>query len=132
MKITLALIISLFVIGSAWAADGTAKDASVPKGKAVFLDKKCNQCHSIESEGVTKKTPGPTKPGGPPDLSSVGADVKPGFIAKYLQKDADLHGKKHMIKFAGSDDDLKALSSYLEGLKTKKDVKTTKEMKDTK
>lgn len=129
MKITLALIVSLFIVGTAWAEDGTAKDA--PKGKQIFLDKKCNQCHSIESEGIMKKTPSTSKTG-PPDLSAVGAEVKPGFIAKYLQKDAELHGKKHMIKFSGTDEDLKTLTSYLEGLKSKKDVKEMKEMKDTK
>lgn len=130
MKITFALIVSLFVIGSAWAQDAAGKAA--PKtGKQIFLDKKCNQCHSIESEGITKKTPSTAK-SGPPDLSNVGAEVKPGFVAKYVTKEADLHGKKHMIKFMGTDEELKTLSAYLEGLKTKADVKAPKEMKDSK
>ena len=122
MKITLALIVSLFIVGTAWAAE-EAKEA--PKGKQVFLDKKCNQCHAIESEGITKKTPSTSK-SGPPDLSAVGSDVKPGFIEKYLNKEADLHGKKHMMKFAGSPEDLKALASYLEGLKGKAEAKEKK------
>ncbi|HLP16839.1 MAG TPA: cytochrome c [Bacteroidota bacterium] len=127
MKVTLALIVSLFIIGTAWAEEGAAKTAA-PKGKQIFLDKKCNQCHSIESEGVMKKTPSTSKTG-PPDLSNVGSDLKASDIEKFLKKETDLHGKKHMMKFAGTDEDLKTLASYLEGLKSKKDAKETKEKK---
>ncbi|MGE5316143.1 MAG: c-type cytochrome [Acidobacteriota bacterium] len=128
MKLTLALLVSLFVIGTAWAEDSSSKDT--PKGKQVFLDKKCNQCHSIQSDGIAKK--GAVTKAGPPDLSAVGADMKADDIEKYLKKETDLHGKKHGMKFSGSETDLKELASYLEGLKTKKDTKDMKEMKDTK
>lgn len=131
MKLLIALLMGLFLIGSAVAQEKAVKEAPASKGKQIFVEKKCVGCHSIEAEGLTKKTPSTTK-SGPPDLSAVGADVKPGFIAKYLSKEADLHGKKHMMKFAGSDEDLKTLASYLEGLKGKKEMKEMKEMKETK
>lgn len=116
MKLLITLLMGLFFIGSAFAQDAAPKAA--PTGKQIFQDKKCGGCHSIEAEGIVKKTPA-TKTG-PPDLSAVGADAKPGFIAKYLSKEADLHGKKHMMKFAGTPEELKTLASYLEGLKGKK------------
>ena len=64
-----------------------------------------------------------------PDLSAVGADAKPGFIAKFLAKETDLHGKKHMGTFKGTDDEQKTLVSYLESLKGKKEVKDAKAKK---
>ena len=121
MKILVTLLMGLFIIGTAFAQEAAVKTMPASNGKQIFIDKKCVGCHTIEAEGIMKKTP-TTKMIGP-DLSAVGTDAKPGFIAKYITKDADLHGKKHMIKFAGTDDELKTVVSYLEGLKGKKDAK---------
>jgi mono/diheme cytochrome c family protein len=117
MKLLITLLMGFFFVGSALASE----DAPASAGKKIFTEKKCNGCHSIEAEGIVKKTAA-TKTG-PPDLSAVGASAKPGFIAKYLMKEADVKGKKHMMKFAGTPEELKTLAEYLEGLKGKAEEK---------
>jgi hypothetical protein len=52
---------------------------------------------------------------------SKGSRHAPGFIAKFIMKEDTLHGKKHLIKFNGGDDELKTLSQWLEGLKAPAD-----------
>jgi mono/diheme cytochrome c family protein len=127
MKMMITLLMGVFFVGAAFAQEAAKKEAPAMSGKQIFIDKKCVGCHSIEAEGIVKKTPSTVK-NAPPDLSAVGADAKPGFLAKYITKEADLHGKKHMIKFAGTDAELKTLTAYLEGLKGKKEMKEMKEM----
>jgi len=117
MNVFITLLMGFFFVGAAFAEDAAPASA----GKKIFMDKKCSGCHSIEAEGIVKKTPA-TKTG-PPDLSAVGAEVKSGFIAKYLMKEADIKGKKHMMKFAGTPEELKTLAGYLEGLKGKAEEK---------
>ena len=126
MKIFVTLLMGLFFVGSAFAQTA----APVSKGKQLFTEKKCVSCHTIESEGIAKKSPTAKMNG--PDLSAAGTDAKPGFIAKFLAKETDLHGKKHMSTLKGTDDETKTLVAYLEGLKGKKEVKEMKEVKDAK
>jgi cytochrome c2 len=89
-------------------------------GKSIFLDNKCNKCHSIETQGVERV--GDAPPGGklPPDLSGVGLKHDPEWMTKWLHKEVEQNGKKHMKKFGGSDDELKTLTTWLATLKTKK------------
>ena len=83
-------------------------------GKTIFVDKKCSGCHGIEAAGLLKKSTGKT---GPPDLSTVGSKHDAVWMAKFVQKNEALNEKKHMIKFNGSDDELKALTQWLASLK---------------
>jgi hypothetical protein len=108
----------LFLVG--WVGAAEAKS-----GKDIFLEQKCNKCHSIDSEKIAKKE----EKGGeeedeeeegtePPDLSAAGKEHDAAWIAKWLQKQVKTDkGKKHRAKWKGSDDELKALTEYLAGLK---------------
>jgi cbb3-type cytochrome oxidase cytochrome c subunit len=99
---------------------GATLTSTGDSGKSIFLDNKCNKCHSIESLGIkhTSEPPeGAKYP--PPDLSGVGLRHDAEWMTKWLHKEVELHDKKHMKKFGGSDDDLKTLTLWLVTLKKK-------------
>jgi len=96
-------------------------------GKAVFLENKCNTCHTVQSAAIEKKkaTTAEAKEEKksdkkPPDLSGVGLERKPEWIAAYLMKTESIKGEKHERKFRGPEADLKLVSAWLSSLKTKK------------
>ena len=75
-------------------------------GKALFLEAKCNKCHSVDSQGIeqTKKK----QKGG--DLSKVGNERDADWMTKFIKKEIkNEDDKKHKGKFKGSDEDLKAI-----------------------
>jgi cbb3-type cytochrome oxidase cytochrome c subunit len=78
-------------------------------GKTIFLDNKCNMCHSLKAEEITKKT----TMAGPPDLSDVGNKHDAAWITDFLTKKVDLNGKKHPKTWTGKDEDLKTLVDWL-------------------
>jgi cytochrome c2 len=82
-------------------------------GKKLFVDNKCNSCHSVDSQGIAK-TMASSKA---PDLSKVGADHDAAWFSKYLMKEETLNDKKHMKAWTGSKEDLETLTKWLETLK---------------
>jgi cytochrome c551/c552 len=82
-------------------------------GKKIFLDNKCNACHSVDSQNI-KKTMESSKA---PDLSNVGAEKTEEWITKWLKKEVDIDGKKHPKTWSGTDDDLTTLVKWLGTLK---------------
>ncbi len=109
----LGLVVTGLFTGATLKSDGTS-------GKSIFLDNKCNKCHSIESQGIqhTSAPPDGAKYP-PPDLSDVGNRHTQDWMKQWLHKEVEQHGKKHMKKFEGSDDDLNTLTKWLAGLKKK-------------
>lgn len=90
--------------------------AADPPGKAAFLAQKCNMCHSIDSQGVART--GKSEKMAGPDLSNVGAEHDAAWMTAYLKKEqANAEGKKHGKGWAGSDEDLAALTEWLASLK---------------
>ncbi len=103
------LTISGLLLASMMAA------AQAPDGKALFVDGKCNMCHSIDSQGIEKKL----KSGKGHDLSTVGSDRDPAWLRKWLKKEIELEGKKHEKAFKGTDAELDTLINWLGTLKKK-------------
>lgn len=94
-----------------------AQDKEADGGRKIFIEKKCNACHSVEVVGLKKK---PNQK--PPDLSSIGSELNSSFIAAYLRQKETLHDKKHLAAFKGNDEDLQTLAQWLDSLKeTKRD-----------
>lgn len=139
---TLGLAVAVALWGSVRAEE--AKDAKEPAGKKLFLENKCNSCHSIEAAGVEKAKKAETEAAAtekkdaaaaektttvpahkPPDLSSIGLDQNAEWIGKFLKKEvAAQDGKKHMKLWKGTDEDLKTLTAWLGEQKAeKKDAK---------
>jgi len=114
--ISIVFLFACFVlVGSAICAD------TEPAGKKIFVDSKCNVCHSIDSQGVAKKGTA-AKPGDKkfPDLSTVGDQRTADWIAKFVSKKEVLNGKKHSKGWTGKEEDLKTLTEWLASLKKAK------------
>ncbi len=133
MKRWTVTVLGLVLVLAFGVLVASAEDAKEPAGKRLFLTYKCNSCHTIDSVGVAKRaaaeekaettaTPASTTPKKkPPDLSSVGLDVKADWIAKYMKKlETTKDGKKHMKLFKGTDEELATLSTWLETMKAEK------------
>lgn len=104
------LAIVLIAIGLAIPA--SAED---PPGKKVFMDAKCNSCHSIESQGITKTMASAKGT----DLSTIGTDRNAEWLTKYLMKEEAKEDKKHVKAWTGKKEDLDTLVKWLETLKKK-------------
>ena len=89
-----------------------------PPGQKVFLDYKCNKCHTVASAKIeaTKKPKDGEKAA--PDLSDVGTKQKREWIDAYIHKKETLDGKKHKVLFRGDDAELKSLLDWLTSLKS--------------
>ena len=83
--------------------------------KQLFEASKCVKCHSIDSQGVAA-TPKAGDEAEVHDLSKVGAERTAEWIQNFLRKQAELDGKKHKLKFRGSDADLETLATWLASL----------------
>jgi mono/diheme cytochrome c family protein len=83
--------------------------AAVLDGKQIFLDQKCNMCHTVSSAGIT-----PTSKIKAPDLTGLAAKEDAAWIGKFLRKEADKNGKKHIKPFTGSDEELGAVIAWLQ------------------
>lgn len=90
-------------------------------GKKIFLDNKCNACHSITALTITVKKSADEEKSDKeaPDLSGVGLERNADWLSKYLMKKESIKGEKHLKKFKGSEGDLAVLAQLLETLKTK-------------
>jgi len=82
-------------------------------GHEVFMAQKCNTCHGVEGAGIEAKMKG--KMAGP-DLTKVAQERDAEWIASYLEKEADIDGKKHAKAFTGSDEELQALIDWFKKL----------------
>lgn len=94
MIVAVPLLLAVFYAGPAVGADG----------KALFLAQKCDMCHSVSAAGITAKTD-------KSDLSKSKGDVE--WVKKYVTKQADKDGKKHMKEFKGTVEELDALAGWL-------------------
>jgi mono/diheme cytochrome c family protein len=66
-------------------------------------------CHTVSSAGIT-----PTSKIKAPDLAGLASKEDPAWITKFLKKEADKNGKKHIKPFTGSDEDLAAVVAWLQ------------------
>ena len=82
---------------------------AAPDGKQIFLDQKCNMCHTVSSAGIT-----PTSKIKAPDLTGLASKEDATWIGKFLRKEADKSGKKHIKPFTGSDEELGAMIAWLQ------------------
>src|SRR5262245_32259631 len=92
----------LATIGFSFALSTGGGASLAADAKAPFTSSRCVKCHSIDSEGVAA-TPKAGEEDEVKDLSKVGSERTADWIAKFLRKEVDLDGKKHKLKFRGSD-----------------------------
>lgn len=92
-----------------------AQEKKDDPGRTVFLQNKCNACHSVGVTGIPKR---PNQKA--PDLSTIGSTVKGSFIKAFLRKNETLHDRKHLGSFKGNDEELETLVQWLDSLKAPK------------
>ena len=107
-RASVTTLFSLAVVAGASLLAAEASAATLD-GKQIFLDQKCNMCHSVSSEGIT-----PTSKIKAPDLAGLASKEDPAWIGKFLKKTADKNGKKHIKPFTGSDEELAAVVAWLQ------------------
>ncbi len=81
-------------------------------GKQIFIDSKCNNCHTVNATEITSKKDDAV------DLSNAGSVGDAQLIKTYLLKETKINDKDHKMKFKGSDAELNALAEWLATLKT--------------
>jgi mono/diheme cytochrome c family protein len=94
----------LLSAGLAWAQRDPVQ---ATKGADVYLQKKCNVCHSINGKGG--------KAG--PDLGAEGTKRDVPWLKAFLKDPKASNPKSKMMPFKGSDEELEALVAYLTSLK---------------
>jgi mono/diheme cytochrome c family protein len=107
-----AAVLALMTIHPAVAIPATdvpPTSAAATDGRQIFLDQKCNMCHTVSSASIT-----PTSKIKAPDLTGLSSKEDAAFLKKYLKKEADKNGKKHIKPFAGTDAQFDALVSWLQ------------------
>ena len=105
---TLSVLAIVFLL-AALHSGPVAEAQGAKDGKQLFLDQKCNVCHSVSTAGITATTKSEKMKG--PDLVNVKHDAK--TLTAYLKKTADLNGKKHAKEVKLSDADLKTLIDWI-------------------
>lgn len=80
-------------------------------GKKLFVDNKCNMCHTVTVAGIESKKSDAH------DIKQIDASKGTEFWLKYLMKKEKLNGKDHKTAFKGSEEDLKKIVDWLLTLK---------------
>ena len=81
-------------------------------GKQIFIDSKCNNCHTVTSNDIQSKKDNAV------DLSNAGNSGDTQTLKSFLLKEAQINNKDHKVKFKGSDAELNTLAEWLSSLKT--------------
>jgi hypothetical protein len=87
-----------------------------PSGENIFIESKCNSCHSVEAENIEAKI----KKNSTNDLSDIDSKLDADFLAKYLTKTEKINDKLHPVVFKGSKEELKELTTWLKTINNKK------------
>lgn len=111
-SITPLLVMSFFLILS-W---NPAASAGEEPGKQLFLDNKCNMCHSIEALEIERTSSSDKLKA--VDLSTVGDDLDLEWAVKFLMKEIEREGALHKKTFKGTKDDATTIANWLMTLKT--------------
>jgi len=109
MKKLIYLFLILIVIVSIIQVDNINARSAQKDGAKLFVDMKCNSCHSVESFNIELKN----KNSKAPDLSNIGSTRTPDFLFKYLRKEIEINGKKHGVSFIGNDSELGDLVCWM-------------------
>jgi len=112
MKNIITYLSIITVIVALYGFAFTLSSNDDPAGKKIFIDNKCNMCHTVKSAGIESKKSDAS------DLSNAGAQMKSEDMMKYLKKEMKLNNKDHKTAFKGSDEELTKLVEWLSTLKT--------------
>ena len=112
MKDTFAYILFISAIVALFAFAFSFSQDQALSGKDIFVDAKCNSCHTVKSNEIISKKEDAF------DLSNAGTSGDVQLLKTYLLKEAKINDKEHKTKFKGSDAELNTLAEWLASLKT--------------
>lgn len=105
---TLSVLATVFLLAAFYS--GPAAEAQGAKdGKQIFLDQKCNMCHSVSTAGIEATTKSEKMKG--PDLVNIKQDAK--TLTAFLKKTGDIGGKKHPKGVTLADPELNTLIGWI-------------------
>ncbi|MCL5990615.1 MAG: hypothetical protein M1419_00745 [Bacteroidetes bacterium] len=93
--------------------DIISQDYPVRSGSIIFLEKKCNSCHSVKTQAIECDD---TTNKSITDLSTIGDSLESEIIKDYLKKKVKINNKKHPVAFKGKKDDFDTLCNWLHNL----------------
>lgn len=112
MKDTLLFIIFISAIVALFAFAFSFSQHQKLDGKQIFIDSKCDNCHTVVSMEITSKKESAV------DLSNAASAGKAESLKSYLLKKSKINDNNHKLKFKGTDEELNALVNWLLTLKT--------------
>ena len=112
MKNTFLFILFISIIVALFGFAFSFSQEQDSDGKQIFMDSKCNMCHTVVSIEITSKKKDAV------DLSNAGSVGSTELIKLYLLKESKINDKDHKLKFKGADEELNALVNWLLTLKT--------------
>lgn len=86
--------------------------------KEIYKTYKCTKCHSMKIENIEPLEEELMKGKKIVDHSGVGLKYSSEWIKRWLLKQEEKDGKKHKIKFKGTEEELEILSEWLSEKKT--------------
>jgi hypothetical protein len=112
MKNTFLFILFISAIVALFAFAFSFSQDQKLDGKQIFMDNKCNNCHTVVSMEITSKKDNAV------DLSNAGLKGNAELIKSFLLKESKINDKEHKMKFKGNDDELNTLVNWLLTLKS--------------
>jgi len=106
-----------FLVAGLWLGPvGTSAIAGpAASGSELFVQHKCDTCHSVAAAGIEAKVKVDKMKG--PDLGGYKDTKGPGVLLQYQRQEIELDGKKHKKKYEGTSEDFDAILAWLAGLK---------------
>ena len=111
MKDTILYVLFISAIVALFAFAYSFSQNQDLNGKQIFIDSKCNNCHTVTSNEILSKKDDAF------DLSNIGVSADVQLLKSYLLKETKINDKEHKIKFKGSEAELNALAEWLASLK---------------
>lgn len=105
------LVVFLFM-GAFASAYESAEDL---EGKVLFLKKKCNMCHSVESHGIERMQDKIVGADHSDAANTVTADSE--WIKRFLRQEELKDGAKHLLKYTGDEQELATILNWVLSLK---------------
>ena len=102
---TSLLLIAIGAVGLSGASFAADVD------ETVFVELKCNKCHSVEALGIEARAKSEKMRG--PDLSDVGSQRDAEWFAGFLKREIQIDEKDHKKEFDGSKKQLIAIVDWL-------------------
>jgi len=87
--------------------------SSEPNPKEIYINYRCVKCHSMKVENIEPLEEEIIKGKKIVDHSGVGLKYSNEWIKRWLLKQEEKDGKKHKIKFKGTEEELETLSKWL-------------------